>query len=61
MSNLVTIKITEDKTGEVVKEFNGLEERKADKVWNGLLMQMNQADFTIHWVEESDCRIKSND
>ncbi len=29
MSNLITIKVIEDKTGEVVKEFNGMSERKA--------------------------------
>ena len=61
MSNLITIKITEDKTGEVVKEFNGLEERKADKLYSGLLRQMNLGDFTAHWIEESDLWIKSND
>tara|TARA_R110000850_G_scaffold24625_6_gene71910 strand:- start:5457 stop:5633 length:177 start_codon:yes stop_codon:yes gene_type:complete len=54
MSNLITIKMTEDKTGEVVQEFSGLSERKADKVYSGLLRQMNQSDFTMHWIEESE-------
>ena len=52
MSNLITIKMTEDKTGETIKEFKFLPERKANRVWGELLMQMNQADFTIHWIEE---------
>tara|TARA_R110000772_G_scaffold212065_1_gene322604 strand:+ start:677 stop:850 length:174 start_codon:yes stop_codon:yes gene_type:complete len=54
MSNLITIKMTEDKTGEVVQEFSGLSERKADRIWDALLMKMNQSDFTIHWIEESE-------
>jgi hypothetical protein len=52
MPTLITIKVTSDKTGEVVKEFNGMSERKAEKVYNGLLMQMNLGEFTAHWVEE---------
>jgi hypothetical protein len=52
MSNLITIKVTNDKTGEVVREFNGMSERKAEKVYNGLLMQMNLGEFTAEWIEE---------
>jgi hypothetical protein len=52
MSNLITIKVTDDKTGEVVKEFNGMSERKAEKVYAGLLNQMNLGEFTAHWIEE---------
>jgi hypothetical protein len=52
MSKLITIKVIEDKTGEVVKEFNGMSERKAEKVYTGLLIQMNQGEFTAHWIEE---------
>ncbi len=52
MSKLITIKVTNDKTGEVVKEFNGMSERKAEKVYNGLIMQMNLGEFTAHWIEE---------
>ena len=52
MDKLITIKVNNDKTGEVVKEFNGMSERKAQKVYTGLLMQMNLGEFTAHWVEE---------
>jgi hypothetical protein len=52
MNNLITIKVTNDKTGEVVKEFNGMSERKAEKVYNGLIMQMNLGEFTPYWIEE---------
>jgi hypothetical protein len=52
VSKLITIKVIKDKTGEVVKEFNGMSERKAEKVYSGLLMQMNLGEFTAHWVEE---------
>jgi hypothetical protein len=52
VSKSITIKVIEDKTGEVVKEFNGMSERKAEKVYAGLLNQMNLGEFTAHCIEE---------
>jgi hypothetical protein len=52
MSKLITIKVTNDKTGELVKEFNIAGERRAEKVYAGLLTQMNQDEFTAEWIEE---------
>tara|TARA_R110000851_G_scaffold200970_2_gene352142 strand:- start:1871 stop:2038 length:168 start_codon:yes stop_codon:yes gene_type:complete len=52
MKSKITIKIINLVTKDVLKEFNGMDERKADRVYNGLCQKTNLDKYDLQWVVE---------
>jgi len=54
MKSKITIKIINLVTQEVLEEFNGMDERKADRLYNGLCQKVNLDKYDLQWIVEAE-------